>query len=81
MSRHGITTADALNAQRAQPAIIHLLGAYTELTKIRLSLLVLWTTAVGFVLAAEQVGGFDSGRFLWTLLGTACAAWSASAMR
>jgi protoheme IX farnesyltransferase len=55
-----------------------LLGHYSTLTKARLSLLVLWTTAVGFVLAAESIGILDGMLMLWTLLGTALAAGSAN---
>lgn len=55
-----------------------------ELTKARLSLLVLWTTATGALLAAhwaaEQTGAhLDAARLLWTLAGTALAAGSAGA--
>jgi protoheme IX farnesyltransferase len=50
-----------------------------QLTKARLSLLVLWTTAVGYLVAARGAEGFDwtpSGvaRLAGTLLGTALAA-------
>lgn len=48
-----------------------------ELTKARLSALVLLTTAVGYVLAS--LDGMDWLRFTWTVLGTALAAGSASA--
>ena len=52
-----------------------LLGLYCELTKIRLSALVVVTTAVGFILASPL--GVDWVTLLWTVLGTtscACAA-------
>ncbi|MBT8485778.1 MAG: protoheme IX farnesyltransferase [Phycisphaerales bacterium] len=54
------------------------LDAYTQLTKARLSLLVLWTTAVGFLLAATTAGGGSLSVFLWTLLGTALSAAAAN---
>lgn len=53
-----------------------LVSAYLELSKFRLSLLVLLTTAVGYVLAA---GGIDWLRFSITLVGTALAAFGANA--
>jgi protoheme IX farnesyltransferase len=51
---------------------------YADLTKARLSMLVLLTTLVGFVIA-QNGGGFDGLRLLWTLVGTALAAGSANA--
>ena len=51
---------------------------YTELVKLRLSLLVVATTAIGFVLAS--VGGFDWLLFVWTLAGTACSAFGINAV-
>ncbi|MFK7962303.1 MAG: heme o synthase [Phycisphaerales bacterium] len=55
-----------------------------DLTKARLSLLVLWTTATGAMLAAhwaaERTGAsLNVPRLLWTLIGTALAAGSAGA--
>jgi protoheme IX farnesyltransferase len=50
---------------------------YCTLTKARLSLLVLMTTAVGFVLASP---GVDWLRLLWTILGTALTAGAANAL-
>jgi protoheme IX farnesyltransferase len=51
---------------------------FLELTKARLSALVLMTTAVGFILASLE--SIDWLRLLWTVLGTALAAGCASAM-
>ena len=56
------------------------LSVISQLTKARLSLLVLWTTAVGYLLALGSGGAFDMARFVWTLLGTALAAASANAL-
>lgn len=47
------------------------LAAYLELVKVRLTLLVVLTTAVGFVVASDPI---DWGRFLLTLFGTAMTA-------
>ena len=47
------------------------LVAYLELVKVRLTLLVVMTTAVGFVAASDRI---DWGRFLLTLIGTAMTA-------
>ena len=53
-------------------------GAYVELTKARLSALVVMTTALGFVLASPHT--IDWARLGWTLLGTALAAFGANAL-
>jgi heme o synthase len=55
-----------------------MIGLYLELTKARLSALVLLTTAVGFVLATPAA--IDWALFTWTLLGTALAAGCANAL-
>ena len=55
-------------------------NAYTELTKARLSLLVVWTTAIGYVVALESGESFGFAVFLATVLGTALCAGSASAL-
>ena len=49
-----------------------LMRAYAELAKVRLILLVVATTAVGFAMAGGPHG--DTATFLWTLLGTGLAA-------
>ena len=51
---------------------------YLELAKIRLTAMVLVTTAVGFILGSP--GPVAYGRLLWTILGTGLAAAGASAM-
>lgn len=51
---------------------------FMELTKARLSALVLMTTAVGFILASLET--IDWMRLLWTVLGTALAAGCANAL-
>lgn len=62
----------------AEPRRRSLVSLHMELTKARLSGLVLLTTAVGFVLA--QLQPIDWWRLLWTVLGTALAAGCASAL-
>ncbi len=54
------------------------LRAYPELTKIRLTGLVVATTAVGFLMAGG--GHHDGARLAWTVLGTALAAAGAMAL-
>ena len=62
----------------------HLVGLYLELSKARLSALVLLTTAVGFVMATPAVmpgsAGIDWPRLLLTIAGTALAAGGANAL-
>ena len=55
-----------------------LLSLYCELTKIRLSMMVVITTAVGFIMASTL--GVDWMRMLWTVLGTTCCACAAAAL-
>lgn len=55
-----------------------IVGMYVELTKARLSALVLVTTAVGFALAS--VGPINWLTMLWTMIGTALCAGCASAL-
>lgn len=50
----------------------------SDLTKLRLNMLVLVTTAVGYALGRLGEGGFDWARLAWTLLGTGFAAASAA---
>ena len=73
----------------ADPAVVtrrSLPALYLELTKARLSLLVLLTTAVGYVLGAGAGfgsgfgGGIDWSVLLWTMVGTALAAGAANAL-
>ena len=53
-----------------------LLGMYMQLTKVRLSALVVLTTAVGFVMAS--VGPIDWMRLMWVVIGTLLTAGAAS---
>ncbi|MBC8202296.1 MAG: protoheme IX farnesyltransferase [Planctomycetes bacterium] len=53
-----------------------LIQAYCELTKIKLSLLVVMSTAVAFVMASEL--GIDWLAFLWTVIGTTLSAAAAA---
>ncbi len=53
-------------------------GTYLELAKARLCLLVLVTTAVGYLLASPA--GIDWPTMAWTLVGTALAAFGAGAL-
>ncbi len=54
-------------------------GLYLQLTKARLSGLVLLTAAAGYVMAGAGAG-LDWPRLLWTLLGTGLAAGAANAL-
>jgi heme o synthase len=60
------------------PRALAALRAYPELTKARLTSLVVATTAVGFVMAAGPHSG--AARLAWTALGTALAAAGAMAL-
>jgi protoheme IX farnesyltransferase len=68
----------AAPAAAARAGLRGTLEAMLELCKVRLSLLVLMTTAVGFVLACREA--IEWGRLAWTLLGTALAAFGVSAL-
>ncbi len=57
---------------------MRLLSIYLELGKARLSALVVFTTLVGYVLAAR--GMIDWWHFTATLIGTGLCAWSANAL-
>lgn len=64
-----ISASSSTSAPQALPAL------YATLTKVRLSMLVVMTTAVGFLMASTN--SIDWMRFLWTVIGTmacACAA-------
>lgn len=69
------TAADATfsDAAATRPGLV---SSYMQLTKARLSAMVLVTTAVGFVLAAAP--GTSWLTLVWTVLGTALAAGAAS---
>jgi protoheme IX farnesyltransferase len=58
-----------------KPSILIL---YSDLSKMRLSMLVVVTTGAGFIMASPL--GIDWMVFLWTILGTFCCACSAAAL-
>lgn len=66
-----------LPADRATRGVSRLM-IYLELSKVRLSLMVLVTTAVGFVLAAP--GDVRWARLFWAVLGTGVSAFGANAL-
>lgn len=69
--------ATAAAASASRPALAQL-SAYLELTKPRITILVLVTTLVGFALASPQMP--DLARLMHTLFGTALVAAGASAL-
>lgn len=73
-----IEVADATPSTTGSLSPLARVRAYAELSKIRLSSLVLVTTAVGFVLA--EPGSMRLGLLLWALVGTALCAFGASAL-
>ena len=64
----------------ADATISRWLGIYAQLTKARLSVLVLWTTAVGYLLATQWSLSVDAARFIFTVVGTALAAGCANTL-
>ncbi len=64
--------SESCSPRRALPTL------YLQLTKARLSAMVVFTTAVGFIMAAA--GPIDWLRLLWTVLGTSLAAGAANAL-
>lgn len=70
--------ADLASDSVAAPRERGLLNAYMQLTKARLSALVLLTAAVGFILASTDRVNWLA--LFWTLLGTGLAAGCASAL-
>jgi len=73
------TGSGIIVSQQQQATKRGLVGIYMELTKARLSALVLLTAAVGFILASGT-NGIDWARLLWTVTGTGLAAGCASAL-
>jgi protoheme IX farnesyltransferase len=63
---------------RGAHALVHTIQAVSELAKVRLSSLVLFSTAAGFVLG-NGAANPRLGQMLWTLLGTALCAFGANA--
>jgi protoheme IX farnesyltransferase len=74
MQNTTVTNEEVQNTQ-IKPSLAKL---YSELSKIRLSLLVVVTTGAGFILASPL--GIDWLTLLWTLLGTTACACSAAAL-
>ena len=72
------TTACTSFSEREQEVNKKLPGLYCELTKIRLSVLVVVTTAVGFIMVSPAA--IEWVVLLWTVLGTACCAGAAAAL-
>ena len=68
-------TNEVVQNTQIKPSLAKL---YSDLTKIRLSLLVVVTTGAGFILASPL--GIDWLTLLWTLLGTTACAGSAAAL-
>jgi protoheme IX farnesyltransferase len=66
------------SGRRAEPR--RLVGLYLQLTKARLSALVLLTTAVGFVMGSSTAAAIDWMRLGLTVTGTALAAGAANAL-
>lgn len=64
-----------ISSPSRRPTLLHL---YLELAKARLSALVVFTTATGYLLAGD--GPTDWWRFFWTVLGTYLAATAANAL-
>ena len=72
-SANEVVTAGGCAEKRSLP------GLYLQLSKARLSALVVLTTVVGFVMAGDPAG-LDWMRLAWTTLGTALAAGAANAL-
>lgn len=77
MSTAGSTARTSIAADLARERR-GLMPMYIELTKARLSTLVVLTTAVGFVLASTA--GLNWWLFFWTVFGTSLSAGSAAAL-
>ncbi len=69
---------DEQTTETAPRGPMGMLAIYAELTKARLSALVLISTVVSYLLADR--GPLDGRRLLWTLLGTALCAFGANAL-
>jgi len=72
------STTKTLENERATQTKPSLSNLYAELSKIRLSLLVVFTTGAGFIMASPL--GIDWLVLLWTLLGTTACAGSAASL-
>lgn len=73
------SASEIVAGQRRRTANRGVVALYMELTKARLSALVLLTAAVGFILGSGT-SGIDWLRLLWTVAGTGLAAGCASAL-
>ena len=71
-------STDSALAPSRREGVSRLPGLYMELTKARLSGLVLVTALVGYLLASPRP--MDLSRLFWTLVGTALAAAGANAL-
>ncbi len=69
------TSIEDTATTQTKPSLKHL---YAELSKIRLSLLVVVTTGVGFIMASPL--GINWMTLMWTVLGTTACAGSAAAL-
>lgn len=67
-----------MNTAQGNQGHVSLFQAYCDLTKIKLSLLVVLSTAVAFVMASEL--GIDWLKFFWTVCGTTCCAAAAATL-
>ena len=72
-------TTDKIEETPSEQVKPTLSSLYAELSKIRLSLLVVVTTGAGFIMASPL--GIDWLMLLWTLLGTTACAGSAAALQ
>ena len=77
MSVAGTTATNAVENSAVEQAAGSLLSRYMELTKARLSALVLFTAAVGYVMAAPSP--VDWIRFIWVIIGVGLSAGAANA--
>lgn len=73
-----VIDAPGIGSPPAPRTLVAAVDAYLELGKARLSALVVLTTAVGYLVAAE--GAIDWRRFALTVVGTTLAAWGANAI-
>ncbi len=77
-STPGSAAVQATQPVAARSGLLSTIDAYLELSKARLSALVVLTTAAGFVLASPRP--IDWTLFAWTLIGTALAALGVNAL-
>lgn len=75
-----MTQLTSTNEAVALPSGWSRVGAYAQLSKARLSSLVVLTTAAGFVLATPAGAGIDWSSLVWTIAGTSLVAAAANAL-